>query len=197
MSARADARGVRDQADAEAHRLGEIAVGRPQLADAAHRQLVGRDPRAERAVREDRQLRGGVVAVDVGRRIGLGEPERLRLGDRAIERQLVLLEARDDEVARAVDDRHQRVDLVGAVREVADDRQRRGGGGLAQQRRLGALREHAERGELLREQRLVRGDDRLAGGERGGERGLDGIAAGDLDDHVDVGIARRDRARAS
>ena len=148
VSELAGARGLRDQPDPEAHRLGEIAVGGPQLADAAHRQLVGRDPRAERAVREDRELRGGVVTVDVGRRIGLGEPERLGLGDRAIERQLVLLEARDDEVARAVDDRHQRVDLVGAMREVTDDRQRGGGGGLAQQRCLGALREHAERGEL-------------------------------------------------
>ena len=47
---------------------------------------------------------------------------------------------------------------------------------------------------MLREQRLVRGDHRLAGGERGGQRGLDGIAAGDLDDHVDIGIARRARA---
>ena len=80
------------------------------------------------------------------------------------------------------------VDLVGAVREVADDRHGRGGRRFALERRLGALREHAERGELRREQRLVRGDDRLAGGERGDERGLDGIAAGDLDDHVDVGI---------
>ena len=76
---------------------------------------VGPHPGAERAVGEDRQLRGGVEPVEIGRRIGLGEAERLRLGDRLVERQLVLLEARHDEVAGAVDDAGQAVDLVGAV----------------------------------------------------------------------------------
>ena len=48
----------------------------------------------------------------------------------------------------------------------------------------------------LREQRLVGGDDRLAGRERRLDRGLGGIAlaADQLDEHVDAGIAReRDR----
>ena len=92
---------------------------------------------------------------------------------------------------------HEAVDLVGAMTQVADDRQRRGGRGLAVERRLGALREHAELGELRREQRLVGGDHRLAGGERGDEDRLHRRAAGDFDDDVDFGIAdeleRRDR----
>ena len=82
--------------------------------------------------------------------IGLREAQRLRFGDRVVERQLVLLEARDDVVAGAVDDAPEAVDLVGAMTEVADDRQRRGGRRFAVERRLGALREHAELRELAR-----------------------------------------------
>ncbi len=89
-----------------------------------------RDP--ERAVGEDRQLGRGVVTVDIGGRVGLGESELLGLGDRALERPLVLFEARDDVVAGAVDDREHAVDLVGAMREVTDDRERGGGGGFAE-----------------------------------------------------------------
>ena len=177
------------QADATAHRLGEIAVGRAQLADAAHQEAVGPHPGAEGAVGEDRELGGGVGAVEVGRRIGFGEAERLRLGDRVVERQLGLFEPRHHEVAGAVDDAGQAVDLVGAVAEVPDDRQRRGRGRLAVERRGGALGEHAELGQLRGEQRLVGGDHRLAGGERGGEDRLHRRAAGHLDDDVDVGIA--------
>ena len=43
---------------------------------------LGRDVRAKRHVREDRQLRLRVEALDVLRRIGLGQPERLRLRER-------------------------------------------------------------------------------------------------------------------
>ena len=60
------ARGPRDQADAAADGLGEVAVVRPELADAAHRKLVRADPGAERAVGEDRQLGGGIVPIEIG-----------------------------------------------------------------------------------------------------------------------------------
>ena len=88
-----------------------------------------------------------------------------------------------------VDDAPQAVDLVGAMTEVADDRHRRGGRGLAVERRFGALRQHAELGELRREQRLVGGDHRLAGGERRDQDRLDRRAAGHFDDDIDFRIA--------
>ena len=71
-----DAHRARDLADAEAHRLGEIAIGGIDVANAAHQEAVGPHPRAERAIGEDRQLRRGVEAVDVGARIGFGKPSR-------------------------------------------------------------------------------------------------------------------------
>ncbi len=83
---RADPRRPRDQADPEAHGLGEVAIGGIELADATHRERIGPEPGAERAVGEDRQLGRGIVAVEIGRGVGLGEPEPLRLGDRLVHR---------------------------------------------------------------------------------------------------------------
>ena len=116
-------------------------------------------------------------------------PSACASATRLVERQLGLLEPRDDEVAGAVEDAREAVDLVGAVTQVTKDRQRRRGRRLAVERRRGALREHAEIGELRRQQRLVGGDHRLAGRERGAEDRLHRHAAGDLDDDVDIGIA--------
>ena len=79
--------------------------------------------------------------------------------------------------------------FVGAMAEVPDDRNRRRGGGLAVERRFGPLRQHAELGELRREQLLVGGHDRLARGQRRDQDRLDGGAARGFDDDVDLGIA--------
>ena len=94
-----DANRARDLADAEAHRLGQIAIRRIDFANAAHQEAVRAHPRAKRAVGEDRQLRRGVVTVDVGGGIGFGKAQPLRFGDRFVERQVALLEPRHDEVA--------------------------------------------------------------------------------------------------
>jgi len=72
---------------------------------------------------------------------------------------------------------------------MADDRDRRGGRGLAVKRRLGSLREHTELGQLRCQQFFVRGDDGFAGGERGDEDRLDRGAARGFDDDVDFRIA--------
>ena len=117
------------------------------------------------------------------------KPSRCASSIASVERQVALLEPRHDEVAGRVDDAPQAVDLVGAMTEMPDDRNRRGGGRLAVERRLGALRQHAELGELRRQQLLVRGDDGLARGERRHQDRLDRRAAGGLDDDVDFGIA--------
>ncbi len=75
--------------------------------------------------------------------------------------------------------------------EVAHDRDRGGGSGLAVERCLRALREHAELRQLRCEQLLVGRHHRLAGGERGDEDRLDHFSAGRFDDHVDFGIAHQ------
>ena len=157
--------------------------------DAAHQEAVGPHPGAERAVGEDRQLGGGVGAVEIGRRIGFGKAQGLRFLHRLVERQLLLLHPGHHEVAGAVEDAGQAVDLVGAMTQVPDDRQRRGRRGFAVQRRRRALRQHAQLGELRGEQRLVGGDHRLAGGQRRREDRLHRRAAGHLDDDVHGRIA--------
>ena len=73
--------------------------------------------------------------------------------------------------------------------QVANDRQCRRSRGLAVKRRRRALGQHAEVGQLRRQQRLVRGDDRFAERERGRQHRLHLHAAGELDDDVDLRIA--------
>ena len=62
---------------------------------------------------QDGQLLGGVAAVDVHRRIGLGVAALLGLGQGRGVVGVVLLHLREDEVARAVEDGVDRLDLVG------------------------------------------------------------------------------------
>ena len=71
-----------------------------------------RAPEGDR--REDRALRRRVVALDVGRRIRLGEPEPLRLGHRLVGRPAVLGHLREDEVRRPVHDAEDAIDALSA-----------------------------------------------------------------------------------
>ena len=107
---------------ADQHKLAEILVGSRALApdgkaDTVRARFdgVGAEPL--------REIRIGMIGCGV---VGGG-----------------LLEPRDHVVAGAVDDRHEALDLVGAMGQVAQDRQRRGAGGFARERRGGALRQHA------------------------------------------------------
>ena len=126
----------------------------PMLADAAHGKAVGPHPGAKRAIREDRQLGRRVEPVEVGGWIGLGQPERLRFGDRP-------RSSDSSACSRRVRTKlhvplmmpREAVDLVGAVAQVTDDRQRRRCRRFAVERRLGALRQHAELRELRGQQR--------------------------------------------
>ena len=61
---------------------------------------------------------------DRRRRIRVGQPEGLRLRERGIDRQFLLLHAREDEVAGAIQDAGEAVDFVGAMAQMADDGQR-------------------------------------------------------------------------
>ena len=56
-----------------------------ELGDALAVHVGGGDPRAERDRGDDRGLRRGVEALDVGGGIGLREAERLRLRERVVE----------------------------------------------------------------------------------------------------------------
>jgi hypothetical protein len=178
----------RNLADAAAHRLGQVTIRRRELADAAHPEAVGPHPGAKGAVGEDRELGGGVEPVEIGGRVRFGEAARLRVGHRFLEREF-LLEARHHEVARAVHDAGKTQHLVGAMRQVTDDRQGRRRRGLAVERRGRAFGEHAQIRELRGEQRLVGRDHGFAGGERGREDRLDGRAASHFHHDVHVGIA--------
>ena len=74
------------------------------VGDAFHVDVVGRDLGAEGKAGQDRQLVGGVVALDVEGRIGLGVAEALRILQAGLEGQALGLHAGQDVVAGAVED---------------------------------------------------------------------------------------------
>ena len=82
------------------------------------------DANVEGEAREDRQLLSRVAAGNIERRVRLGKAELLRLGQSLLIGPAVFGHLGEDEVAGAVDDADQRVDVVGdeALREGVDDR---------------------------------------------------------------------------
>ena len=136
-----EANGAGNLTNPEAHRLGEVAISRIDLTNAAHQESVGPHPGPKRAIGEDRQLRGGVEAVEVGAGIGFSEAKALRFGNRLGEREIALLEARHHEVTGRVDDAPEAVELVDAVAQVPDNRDRGRCGGFAVERRFRAMRQ--------------------------------------------------------
>ena len=81
-----DLLGDREQLDdvAELVRGRDVVGGDLRDAFAVH--VAGDDARTERDRRDDRRLRRGVEALDVGGRVAFGVPELLRLGERVGER---------------------------------------------------------------------------------------------------------------
>ena len=158
-------------------------------ADALVVHVAGDDLGAEGDGGDDRGLGPGVEALDVGRRVALGEAERLRLGERDAVVGALLGHLGEDEVGGAVDDAHHPADRLAAqaLAERADERDAAGDGGLEQQ--VDAGRRRPRRTARCRRWRAApcspvttglplreRGGDQLAGR-------LD--AADDLDDEVD------------
>ena len=146
---------------------------------------------AERDAGDDGRLGAGVVALDVGGGVGLGEAERLGLGQRVGVGRARLGHPREDVVGGAVDDAHHAGDALPHQRlaQRPDDRDAAGDRRLEEQVDAGALGRLEQLGAVLGEQLLVAGDDRLArleGGEDQVAGGLD--AADELDDEVDVGV---------
>ncbi len=156
--------------------------------------IVEIDPRAEGQAGEDRQLVGGVDAVDVEAGIGLRIAEPLRVGEHVVEAPARLAHGRQDVVAGAVEDAVQPADTVGgeAFADRADDRHRAGDRRLVGQRNPRFFRGRAERLAVQRDHRLVRRDHVAAGADRRlGQRLRGPVAAADqLDDDIGVGLRR-------
>jgi hypothetical protein len=142
---------------------------------------------------QDRQLVRRVDAVDVERRVGLRQPRLLGLGEHLGERLPLLRHAGEDVVAGAVDDP---VDPEDPVRREPLPHRADDGDAAADARletdvdALFGHRVHDLR-PALRQERLVRRDDRLAVADRLQEEVLRRPRAADqLDDDPDVRVPR-------
>ena len=112
------------QLDAVAQLLGVGDVQRGDVADALDMHAGEIDRAAERDAGEDRQLVGGVDAVDVEARIGLGIAQLLRLRQHVGELAARLAHRRQDVVAGAVEDAVDALDPIGGepLAQRLDDR---------------------------------------------------------------------------
>ncbi len=175
---------------AELARRFEILRGDRRDALDEHRLRI--DLGAEGDAREDRELLGGVEALDVEGRIGLGIAEALGILETVGERQLLLLHAGEDVVAGAVEDAvDAREGIAGEpLAQRLHDRDRAADRRLEIERDAVLLGERRELEAVLGEQRLVGGDDRFASRQRGLDRALRRIAlpAHQLDEDVDLGV---------
>ena len=162
-----------------------VHVERPRRRDVVERDAldpldldpVERHARAERDRREDRGLRRGVEAADVLRRIGLGEAEPLRLGER-VAVGAAILHRREDEVRRPVDDAEHAVDVRDDERlaQHLDHRDRGAHGGLEAQLDAARCRGLEQLGAAPGDELLVRRHDRPSGAQQ-----LENVAARRVD----------------
>ena len=122
----------------------------------------------EGEAREDRRLLRGVVALDIGGRVGLGVAEPLRVGEHVAELGALGVHAVEDVVRRAVDDAHDPLHAVARERvaQRADDRDGAGRGGLVVDLRADLVGGVEDLGTVRGEQRLVGRDDVGAGVDR-------------------------------
>ena len=189
---------------AERRRLGDVRG--EHVADAADRHRRERRPRAERDARQDRQFVRRIYPVDIERRIGLGEAQRLRLGEHVGEIAAFRLHPTQDEVARAVQDASDAPDRIRrrALAQTLDDRDAARDRRFELERDASLLRRRAELQPVMRQHRLVRGDEALPRRQRrarkrqrrpvGTTDQLDhhvGVACGKLRRVVDPGKARQ------
>ena len=160
--------------------------------DALDVDLVEGDAGAEGQARQQRELVRGVEAADVEGRVGLGIALGLRLRQHVGEGAVLLLHLGQDVVAGAVEDAVDAADLVAGERlaQRLDDGDAAGHRGLEVERDAVLLGEPRELHAVLGEQRLVGGDDVLAGRSAASTACLgDAVLAADqLDEDVDAGV---------
>ena len=126
---------------------------------------------------QDRRLRGGVVSLDIGRGIALGQAEALRLGQRVGEVDTVLFHPGQDEVRRAVDDAHDAHDLLAGERLAQGPHNRDGARhrGFVEQVDAAGVRQLGQLGPRHGQDGLVGRHHRFAGAQGG----LDELAGPD------------------
>ena len=133
---------------------------------------------------------GGVEPAHVHGRVGLGVAQALGLRQHVGERAAAAVHFREDVVAGPVEDAGHRLHVVAdhGLAQHLDRRRSAHDCGLEQQRHALGLGQGRQLGAVLGDQRLVGGDDRLAGVERGFDRGLRRAvrAADQFDEDVDV-----------
>src|SRR5713101_5708600 len=140
---------------------------------------------------EDRELVGGVEALDVVRRVGLRVTGHLRFFDRGLEWQSVGAHSSEHVVGGAVDDRRQTLDAVGlqVCAEGADQWNAAADRGLEVDVYVLLRRERQQLHAVVGHYDLVGGDHVLAGADRPfQERVHRLVAAGDLDDDLDAPV---------
>ena len=164
-------------------------VGRKML-DPLVAHLLEMDRRVEREPREDGHLRGGVLAVDVLRRVGLGIPEALRLREHVGVAGAGARHLGEDEVRRPVDDAVDAVDLGARQRLLhhADHRHHPRDRRLETQLHAVAARRRPQLLTVLGQQLLVGGDDVAARLQRAQDVVARGIQAPDHFDHEIRGL---------
>jgi hypothetical protein len=180
--------------------VGVLHVVGGDLLDALVADLVEVHGGVERQPREDRHLRGGVLAVDILAGIGLGVAEPLGVGEGVGVRAAGARHLREDVVRRPVDDPVHAIDMRGRERllQDADDRHDARDRGLEAQLHAVLARGRPQLLAVLAEQLLVRGHDVAAGTHRAQDvvaRRLE--AADELDDEVAAGEDRVEVAAAA
>ena len=153
--------------------------------------IVGGHAGAKADGSEDCRLAGGVEAVDVGGRVGLGIALGLRVGKHIGVIGALGVHARQDIVGGTVENAGDGQDLVAhqVVLERAHDGDATATAGLALNLHAARARLLGERLDMTAQQGLVGRDDMLAVLEGGGEdfgRGV--LAADELDDDIDGGV---------
>jgi hypothetical protein len=132
-----------------------------------------------------------VHALDVEGRVRFGIAEALRFLENVRKARSFSAHLRQDEVARAVDDAGDPFDAVGAqpFAQGFNDRNAAADRPFERHHHVFLLCRREDLVAVLREQRLVRGDDMLAVRDRSQDQLLgDAGAADQLDDDVDVGM---------
>lgn len=184
--------GGSDQLARAAVRLKARDVRLAHVADAGHRHVRLAQRHAEGDVCRQDQLALDVQPVDVGRGVGLGIAERLRLREHVGKVHIAVVHRVHDVVGRAVEDAPDAGDVVGArglfevrePRDAAADRRR------APQRRIVLPGERVELVIVAAHEVFVRGHHVLSGAQRSRHVFIRRVqTAHDLHDGVHRGVA--------
>ena len=174
-----------------AHLLCSLEVKRGDTGDTARIHIVHGNAGIERDRCEDGNLRGGIEAVNVSRRVRLGVTKLLGFLQRSLIAHAVLGHASEHVVGGAVHNAHDRLDLVCSkgVLQGAENRDATANACLEGQLGVGIQGSLGELFAISGQQRLVCRNDALAVSERlGDDAARNRGAANELDDDVDLRV---------